>query len=278
MNRISRTSRFLCMLLAVALLLAVGHGITRAGQRAGKAFEPVRLVTGLFGRLNLTGEQRAAIRAVFEAHATDLTTLVERELAARGALLQAIHQPEVNEPAVRLASRAVAAADADFAVERAEMFTEIAPILTDEQKAEIAAFTERVRALLQTDLERSVGPKAGLNRLNLTDEQRAAIRTILESHRPALEAFAVQELDVRTALIAAIRQPSVNEEAVRSASAAVAAVDVELAVERARISAEIEDVLTDEQKAKIASVRARLAESLASRGQLAFDVAMKLLV
>ena len=87
-----------------------------------------------------------------------------------------------------------------------------------------------------------------------------------------------QEIATRTALTDAIRQPQVSEDAVREASAAVAAVDVELAVERAEIFAEIEDTLTPDQRAKLASVQERLRQALEDRGELAFTVGMRLLV
>ena len=278
MDRTSTRSRLIGMTLVVTLLLTLGHGVSLAGQRASRAFEPVRLITGFVDRLNLTPQQRAEIRVVLEAHQADLTSLVEREVAARAVLFQAIHQPETNEQAVRLASRVVASADADLAVERAEIYTEVSPILTEEQKAEVAAFTERMRKLVQSDLERTIGPRAGLNKLNLSEEQRAAIRAIIESHATTLEALVSQEIATRTALTDAIRQPQVSEVAVRDASAAVAAVDVELAVERAEIFAEIEDTLTPEQRAKLASVQERLRQALEDRGELAFTVGMRLLV
>ncbi len=278
MDRTSTRSRLIGMTLVVTLLLTLGHGVTLAGQRASRAFEPVRLITGFVDRLNLTPQQRAEIRVVLEAHQADLTSLVEREVAARAVLFQANHQPESNEQAVRLASRVVASADADLAIERAEIYTEVSPILTEEQKAEVAAFTERMRKLVQSDLERTIGPRAGLNKLNLSEEQRAAIRAIIESHAPTLEALVSQEIATRTALTDAIRQPQVSEDAVREASAAVAAVDVELAVERAEIFAEIEDTLTPDQRAKLASVQERLRQALEDRGELAFTVGMRLLV
>lgn len=278
MDRTSTRSRLIGTTLVVTLLLTLGHGVTLAGQRASRAFEPVRLITGFVDRLNLTPQQRAEIRVVLEAHQADLTSLVEREVAARAVLFQAIHQPETNEQAVRLASRVVASADADLAIERAEIYTEVSPILTEEQKAEVAAFTERMRKLVQSDLERTIGPRAGLNKLNLSEEQRAAIRAIIESHAPTLEALVSQEIATRTALTDAIRQPQVSEDAVREASAAVAAVDVELAVERAEIFAEIEDTLTPDQRAKLASVQERLRQALEDRGELAFTVGMRLLV
>ncbi len=155
MDRTSTRSRLIGMTLVVTLLLTLGHGVSLAGQRASRAFEPVRLITGFVDRLNLTPQQRAEIRVVLEAHQADLTSLVEREVAARAVLFQAIHQPETNEQAVRLASRVVASADADLAIERAEIYTEVSPILTEEQKAEVAAFTERMRKLVQSDLERT---------------------------------------------------------------------------------------------------------------------------
>lgn len=278
MYRSSTRLRLCGATLVAVLLMAVGNGISLAGPQLGRTFEPIRMIAGFVERLDLTAEQRAQIRVVLQAHEADLVALVEREAASRLVLFQAIHQAEVNEPAVRLAHRAVAAADADLAVERAEIYTEIEPILTDTQKAELIAFTERVRTVVREDVERSLGPRAGLNKLNLSDEQRAAIRAIVDAHSTAIETLAVQELEARSALVETIRMTEVNESAVREASSVVAAVDVELAVERAEIIAEIEDTLTPEQREKLAKAQDRLRQALADRVSLAFTIGMRVLV
>jgi len=277
MNRPSTRFRPFVATLVATALFAAGSGIAIAAARASRLAEPLRLIASFVERLDLTAGQRAQIRAVLQDHQDELASLAQREAATRLVLFQAIHQPDVNEPSVRLAHRAVAAADSDLAVERAAICAEIAPILSDGQKAEVAAFTERVRALVRTELDRNLGPRAGLGKLNLSEEQRAEIRAILDSHAAALETLTAAELDTRSALVAAIRTSPVDEAAIREASAAVADVDVELAVERARIFAEIEDTLTPEQREKLAKVQERLRQALEDRASLAFTIGTRLL-
>jgi len=89
-------------------------------------------------------------------------------------------------------------------------------------------------------------------RLDLTDDQRAQIKTILNGEKETLQPLLMQLHDARKNLRAAIQAPDANETTVRSASAKVAAVEADLAVERMKIYGKIAPILTDEQRQKIA--------------------------
>ncbi len=109
-----------------------------------------------------------------------------------------------------------------------------------------------------------------LDRLDLSVEQRAEIRTVLAAHKEALGTLLDADVASHRALRAAIRQGEVDEPAVRAASATGAAVDADLAVERARILTGILPILTEEQRAEArafavgarSAVAGRLAELL----------------
>ncbi len=101
-------------------------------------------------------------------------------------------------------------------------------------------------------------------RLNLTDDQKAQIKTVLRSERDALKPLLGQLHSARENLRAAIRAGDANETTVRAASAKVAAVEADLAVERMKIYGKIAPILTDEQRQQISEFEQR-ADGFADR-------------
>lgn len=101
-------------------------------------------------------------------------------------------------------------------------------------------------------------------RLNLTDDQKAQIKTVLQSERDALRPLLGQLRAARTNLRAAIRAANANETTVRAASAQVAVVEANLAVERMKIFAKIAPILTDEQRQQLSELEQR-ADDFADR-------------
>lgn len=84
--------------------------------------------------------------------------------------------------------------------------------------------------------------------LDLSDAQRDQVRTIAESHREAFTEVAGKMRDARERLTAAVDADTVDEAAIRAASANVAAVMADEAVLRAKVRAEIFNILTPEQQ------------------------------
>ena len=91
-------------------------------------------------------------------------------------------------------------------------------------------------------------------KLNLTDDQKAQIKTVLSGERGTLQPLLSRLHDARKNLRAAIRAGDANEATVRAASAQVAEVESDLAVERMKIYGKIAPILTDEQRKKIADL------------------------
>lgn len=91
-------------------------------------------------------------------------------------------------------------------------------------------------------------------RLNLTDDQKAQIKTILRSEKDTLKPLLGQLHAARENLRAAIRASNANETTVRAAAARVAAGEADLAVERMKIYGKIAPILTDEQRQQISDV------------------------
>jgi protein CpxP len=97
------------------------------------------------------------------------------------------------------------------------------------------------------------GPLAGLplRQLNLSDAQREQVRAITESHQAEMKAVGDRAMTARQALHAATTSPSFDEGAVRARAAELAAVEADIAVFRARLFADVFQILTPEQQAKV---------------------------
>jgi Spy/CpxP family protein refolding chaperone len=94
-------------------------------------------------------------------------------------------------------------------------------------------------------------------KLNLTADQKAQIKTILAGEKDTLQNLLVQLHDARKNLRAAIQAADAGESSVRAASATVAGVEADLAVERMKLFSKISPVLTDEQRRQISDLTQR---------------------
>ena len=117
-----------------------GRGWARGGARvAAGALTPAGMA---LGRLNLSDQQRQQVKDVLAAHKPGLTALAERAAPARRALAAAIAAGE--ETAIRQASAVLAAVQADRAVLRGKVRSEILAILTPEQREKAKELRARV--------------------------------------------------------------------------------------------------------------------------------------
>jgi len=116
-----------------------------------------------------------------------------------------------------------------------------------------------------------LGPGFGLGfalgRLGITAEQRQQIRTIVQSHRQEFQALAERRRTAQQALQAAMTADQLDEAAIRSASAALAEVQADAAVLRAKVQREVFAVLTPEQQAKAKALREEARTRLEQRRQ-----------
>jgi protein CpxP len=113
-----------------------------------------------------------------------------------------------------------------------------------------------------------LGPMRWAGReLGLTDAQKDQIRSILQSHRTELQAYGDRMRDARQALQAAIGADPIDDNAIRQASAGVAAVEADMAVARAHIRGEIWQVLTPDQQAKAKQLQAQFQARFKGRAK-----------
>jgi protein CpxP len=96
----------------------------------------------------------------------------------------------------------------------------------------------------------------GLGQLNLTDAQKEQVRTAVQSHRDAFKAIADRAIAAREALGDAVTADTFDESAIRAKAGEVAAVELDVALLRAKVYAEVFALLTPEQQAKAKQLRA----------------------
>ena len=96
--------------------------------------------------------------------------------------------------------------------------------------------------------------------LDLTDEQRTQVRTILEQHRDETRAVAEKARAAREQMRAIEGAATLNQEALQVAAASLAETQVAGAVLRAKIRSEVLAVLTPEQRQKAEQMRAQAQE------------------
>jgi Spy/CpxP family protein refolding chaperone len=95
-------------------------------------------------------------------------------------------------------------------------------------------------------------------KLGLTDEQLGQIKDVLKSERTGIIGLLTRVRDARVALRTAIRSTDANETSVRAASAKIAVVEADVAVERMKLFHQISPILTDEQRSKLAALQSNL--------------------
>jgi periplasmic protein CpxP/Spy len=103
--------------------------------------------------------------------------------------------------------------------------------------------------------------------LNITDAQKAQIKTIADSHRDEWKALADRARTAHEGLQQAVTADAVDEGLIRQRSAEVAAVEADMAVARARTHAEVFQLLTPEQKTQAKTLQSTREERMKQRGR-----------
>ncbi|MDB6015751.1 MAG: hypothetical protein JWR19_240 [Pedosphaera sp.] len=124
-----------------------------------------------------------------------------------------------------------------------------------------------VGGVIVLDVRAQEGPRKGLRgqflerakeKLGLTDEQMGKIKTELGAEKGTLSGLLTSLHDARVGLREVIQKNGATESEIRAASAKVAAVEADLAVERAKLYGRISPILTAEQLAKVSEFQQRV--------------------
>lgn len=107
--------------------------------------------------------------------------------------------------------------------------------------------------------------------LNLTEDQQAQLRKIREARQPEFKAAGEKIRAARDGMRQLMEADSINESAIRSKAAEVAAAEAEVAILNARVRQESLQILTSEQQQKLKELResrgAQLKQRRGPRGQ-----------
>jgi len=93
-------------------------------------------------------------------------------------------------------------------------------------------------------------------KLGITDEQAAQIKAQFKSEKDNLTSLLTRLHDSRSDLRHAIQSVDANESTVRAASAKVAGVEADMAVERLKLHTKIAPILTSDQQKKLQDMEA----------------------
>jgi Spy/CpxP family protein refolding chaperone len=116
------------------------------------------------------------------------------------------------------------------------------------------------------------GPDAGfgqmhhvLKELDLTPEQKQTVKGIFESARPQLSTLHEQMREVRDSLMDTSPDDANYQTVVNTASQKSAELASQLILETSQIRTQVHAVLTDEQKARLPEIRAKMKEHMDER-------------
>ncbi len=138
----------LLLVLALATAPALAQppgppGHSRHGWAPGFPFERI------LESLNLTAEQHTAVDKIVSAQRGAAPAERERFMTARKALMEQVHAETFDEQAIRQAAAAVAALEADRAVEQAKTLGEIRAVLTPEQRTQLKETLSKHEAMME---------------------------------------------------------------------------------------------------------------------------------
>ncbi|MEM8680084.1 MAG: Spy/CpxP family protein refolding chaperone [Planctomycetota bacterium] len=119
------------------------------GPNAGSDTPLRRFIMGNIGRLlvlrsemNVTPDQQTEIRAVLLEHREELAATGKSVRSKRNALRDLVLSSDAQEADIRAAAGDLAQVIGDAAVKAAELRREIAPLLTDQQRARLQEFRD----------------------------------------------------------------------------------------------------------------------------------------
>lgn len=95
----------------------------------------------------------------------------------------------------------------------------------------------------------------GFRALDLTDDQRAQLRQIADSHRDEFKAAGEKTRAAREGMRALVEADQIDENAIRAKSQEIAAAEAEVMILNAKVRQQSLQVLTSEQQAKLKELR-----------------------
>jgi Spy/CpxP family protein refolding chaperone len=142
------------MILVLAPVLTIAQPAERGAPLPGKGRHMERMIEAL----DLTPSQETAVRDLFTEHHEAMWDGRDQMREARRALHDQIQAEELDEVALREAAAAIAALEADRAVERARLHQQLRGILTPDQLEELQEMHRGRRGRFGDCMEGGYGP------------------------------------------------------------------------------------------------------------------------
>jgi periplasmic protein CpxP/Spy len=103
------------------------------------------------------------------------------------------------------------------------------------------------------------GPGLGLplHQLNLTDDQRSQIKQIFQTEKPTMKPLMQQEFQSHQQLIQLVTSGNFDQAKAAAIAAQESQTHVQLEVEHAKIASQVYQLLSSDQKAKVAEILAK---------------------
>ena len=111
------------------------------------------------------------------------------------------------------------------------------------------------------------GMELPLHQLNLTDDQKAQIKQLFQAERPAMKPLMQQEHAAHTQMIQLITSGTFEQAKVAAAAAQESQVHMQMEIEHAKIASQIYQLLSSDQKAKVADIIAQHQQRMQERMQ-----------
>lgn len=119
---------------AVLLLPTLVFAAGRHGAGIGAFHGHGGMMDRIADKLDLTADQKSQIADLMKAHRDEIKANVAKIRAARQEEFAAIHADTFDESAIRAAAAKVGEAEADMAVSRGKIASEVRLVLTSEQR------------------------------------------------------------------------------------------------------------------------------------------------
>lgn len=111
------------------------------------------------------------------------------------------------------------------------------------------------------------GMELPLHQLNLTDDQKAQIKQLFETERPTMKPLMQQEHAARTQMIQLITSGTFEQAKVAAVAAQESQTHMQMEIEHAKIASQIYQLLSSDQKAKVADIIAQHQQRMHERMQ-----------
>ncbi|HYP52768.1 MAG TPA: Spy/CpxP family protein refolding chaperone [Pyrinomonadaceae bacterium] len=265
MKTLANALRRAAVLLAVcAIVVAASAPVARAQTPPAGRTVLEQHVRAFLDELNLTGEQKTRLEAIFAEERPALIQLVGRLVSAQAELRAATRDGRFDEAQVRAIVNGLAPTVVELIVARERILSKIYAVLTAEQRALFELRHDEIFG----EFDGFVTPAGDdllqtfITQLGLSQAQQLAVLLIVAPEYPAIEARAASLSEAEAQMRAATAGGHFDDAQVRAIAARQAQDGGELTVIILRVYSKLYAVLTQAQRAQAESMLDEFAARL----------------